>query len=405
MGSESAPDEQAVPRRAVLQDRLGTEAVTFVDTLGAEIATVVEDAPALTFDYVVGEVSDHGVSSNGHVHFDLTHGDATIHCVCFASRRSTVDADLDDGQQVAVTGDLSYYEANGSLSVIVADVVTVGTGQYQQTYERNRAILAADGLLDPETKRALPTSPDRIGLVTSAESDARTDAVTSLRNRHRGVDIVVHDTPVQGDDAMAALMGAVSELDDAARVDVIVVTRGGGADVDLRVFNETPLCRVLHNTSTPVVVAVGHDADRTLAGAVADERVMTPTDVGRIVPDVTALAEECETLRHRLDTAYAGVVEDRLGTLAGRLDRAYRDHTATRLMTLRTDLDHAYDTRVTQHLTALDERLATAWTGFERQRAHRQQTDRYRRQRRRLVAALVVLGLVVVILALVLILS
>ena len=84
MGLESAPDEQSASRREVLQDRLGTEAVTFVDTLGAEVATVVEDAPALAFDYVVGEVSDHGVSSNGHVHFDLTHGDATIHCVCFA---------------------------------------------------------------------------------------------------------------------------------------------------------------------------------------------------------------------------------------------------------------------------------------------------------------------------------
>jgi exodeoxyribonuclease VII large subunit len=396
MGSDSAADGQ--PTRATLQDRLGTEAVTFVDTVSDEVGALIEQAPGLQFDYVVGEVSDYGVSSNDHVHFDLTHGDAMIHCVCFRYQRESIDAELTDGQLVAVKGELSYYEARGSLSVIVADVVTVGAGHYQQTYERNRERLADDGLLDPETKQALPAFPTRIGLVTSAESDARTDAVTSIRDRHPGVDIVVHDTPVQGDDAMASIMGAVSTLDDEATVDVIVVTRGGGADTDLRVFNETPLCRVLHTTSTPVVVAIGHEADRSLAGEVADERLMTPTDVGRIVPDVVALTEELTTLGTRLDTAYTTVVDDRLGTMADRLDRAYRQRVTTRLRGLRTELDHAYETHATQRLTALDERLETAWDQFERQRAYRKQTDRYERQRRRLVAALLLLGLIVVVL-------
>ncbi|MBX0305686.1 exodeoxyribonuclease VII large subunit [Haloarcula salinisoli] len=397
MGTE--PDATPDSDLATLQERLDTESVTFVDAMNDELATLIEDANHLGFDYLVGDVADYGPSSNGHLHFDLVHNESSIHCVCFQFRVSRLDADLEDGLQVAVKGDLSYYEDGGSVSVIVEDVVTVGGGVYQETYEQNRATLAEDGLLDPDTKQALPELPSTVGLVTSADSDAREDAVTSIHERYPDVDIIVHDSPVQGMDAMAGLMEAISVLDDDASVDVIVLTRGGGSDKHLRVFNETPLCRVIHNASTPVVVGVGHENDRTLADEVADRRVMTPTHVGGIVPEKATLVDELQTLSTRLDTTYETAVIDKLETYQRELDRAYESHVETACTELRTDLDHAYETFATERLTTLQNRLDSARDQYDERRQHRQQTAQYRRQRRLLIAALLVLGLAVAALA------
>ncbi|MBX0288734.1 exodeoxyribonuclease VII large subunit [Halomicroarcula sp. F28] len=397
MGTE--PDAPPDSNLASLQERLDTEAVTFVDAMNDELSTLIEGADHLGFDYLVGDVSDCGTSSNGHLHFDLVHNDSSIHCVCFQYRVSRLDADLEDGLQVAVKGDLSYYEDGGSVSVVVEDVVTVGGGVYQETYEENRQLLAEDGLLDPDTNQDLPELPSTIGIVTSADSDAREDAVTSIHERYPDVDIVVHDTTVQGIDAMAGLMEAISVLDDDAAVDVIVLTRGGGADKHLRVFNETPLCRVIHNASTPVVVGVGHENDRTLADEVADKRVMTPTHVGGIVPEKATLVDEMETLSTRLDATYETTVADTLETYQRDLDQAYDSHVETVCTELRTDLDHAYETLATERLTTLQNRLDSASDQYDERRKHRQQTAQYRRQRRLLIAALLVLGLAVAALA------
>lgn len=393
---ETEPDPTPESDLATLRERLDTEAVTFVDMLNDELATLVESADHLGFDYLVGDVSDHGTSSAGHLHFDLVHEGSSIHCVCFQFRLSRIDADLEDGLQVAVKGDLSYYEDGGSVSIIIEDVVTVGSGVYQETYEENRQLLAEDGLLDADAKRTLPELPTTVGIVTSADSDAREDAVTSLHERYPGLDIVVHDTTVQGMEAMAGLMEGISALDDDGAVDVIVLTRGGGSDKHLRVFNETPLCRVIHNVSTPVVVGVGHEEDRTLAGEVADKRVMTPTHVGHIVPEKARLVEELETLSVRLETTYRNAVRDGVETYQRDLNQAYAAHVETACTELRTDLDHAYETLATERLTTLQNRLDSARDQYDQRRKYRQQTAQHRRQRRLLIAALLVLGLAVV---------
>jgi len=396
MGSEPEPTHTSLE---TLQEALQTERITYVDTLNEDIGAVVEGADQLAFDYVVGDVSDYGVSSNDHVHLDLVHEGSTVHCVLFGYRRSTIDTTIEDGMQVAVKGALSYYEDGGNVSVIVEDIVAVGEGTYQQIYEQNRELLDADGLLDPEHKQALPEFPERIGIATSATSDARMDAITSVHERYPDVDIVIQNTSVQGDDAMMSIMGAISELDDDPLIDVIVLTRGGGSDKHLRVFNETPLCRVIHKAETPIVVGVGHENDRTLADEVADRRVMTPTHVGAVVPEKATLVDEIETLSTRLDTTYETAVADTLETYQRELDQAYGSHVETVCTELRTDLDHAYETLATERLTTLQNRLDSARNQYDKRRKHRQQTAQYRRQRRLLIAALLVLGLAVVALA------
>nr|WP_277347961.1 exodeoxyribonuclease VII large subunit [Haloarcula argentinensis] len=368
--------------------------------MNEDIGAVVESADQLAFDYVVGDVSDYGVSSNDHVHFDLVHEGSTIHCVLFGYKQSRLDTTIEDGMQVAVNGSLSYYEDGGNVSVIVEDIVEVGEGTYQRIYEQNRELLESDGLLDPEHKQALPDFPERIGIATSATSDARMDAITSIHERYPDVDIVIQNTSVQGDEAMMSIMGAISELDDDPLIDVIVLTRGGGSDKHLRVFNETPLCRVIHKTETPVVVGVGHENDQTLADEVADRRVMTPTEVGNIVPEKTTLDAELETLEERLDTAYIETVETTLKRMDDRLTRAYRRTVESDLSAFETELDRTYDTHVRNELTDLENRLEQSRAQYEQQRKREQEAAAHRRQRRRLLLILITLGLLVVALLL-----
>jgi exodeoxyribonuclease VII large subunit len=370
---EAHADADADTSFSDIEELEGKETVT-VDTLNTEISEVLETSDHLYFDYVIGDVSDFGVS-NGNVHFDLDHEDASIHCVLFEYRREWVTDDLDDGRQIAVSGDLSYYEVRGQCSVLVDDIVEIGEGSYQAEYEQNRSTLAQDGLLDGDQKRPLPDYPQQIGLVTSIDSDAREDAVTGIHSRHPGVDIVIQHATVQGDDAMPAIMQAISELDRDPAVDVIVLTRGGGADTTLRVFNETALCRVVFNTDTPIVVGIGHERDYTLAEEVADKRVMTPTHAGEIVPDKEALTSEHASLCDSLDTAYQRHARQRLTATADELDDAFEDHARSVLTTAAANLDHGFETAASEQLTELEQQLDHALAVLEQEREHEEEKE------------------------------
>ncbi len=400
MGVDSRADEDTKTSLESHQDTLNTKNITFVDALNSEISDALEQTSSLQYDYVLGDVSDYGVSGNGHAHFDLVHGGSTIHCVIFSYRLRSLTTDIDDGTQIAVKGELSFYEANGSVSLIVEDFVEIGAGTYQQTYQENKRILEEDGLLADETKQSLPEFPRRIGIVTSADSDARKDAVTSIHGRHPDVDIVIQHSSVQGDDAMLSMMQAISILDDNARIDVIVLTRGGGSDKDLRVFNETPLCRVIHNTTTPIVIGVGHENDRTLADEVADKRVMTPTHAGEIVPKKERLETSVQSLAERLDETYERTVRTRLEATENELDSTYDHHVTTELANFATDLDHTFEAVASERLTILENQLDHALESLEQRKAHEQEkaaaAEAYTQSQRRqgvTIAMLVILVL------------
>ena len=192
-------------------DALADATVCTVDELNDEISDIVKAADGY-FDYVVGDVTDYR-DVNGHVHFDLDYEDACIHCIIFGSRRSRTTDAFEEGTQVDVAGDLSYYEARGNCSILVSDVVELGDGTYQQEYQEDKRALEKDGLLDDEHKQPLPHLPETIGNVTSADSDAREDAVTSIHERHPHVDVAVHHASVQGDQALPTLFEGISTLD------------------------------------------------------------------------------------------------------------------------------------------------------------------------------------------------
>ncbi len=348
---------------------LDADDVVTVASLNAEIASVIEARADLNHDYVVGDVSDLS-ESNGHVHFDLVYEEASIHCVLFGFRRNGASIEPEEEMQAAVRGELSYYEERGSCSLLVTDVVDIGESEYSQVYEQNRQLLAEHGLLADERKQTLPDLPSTVGLVTSADSAAKTDAVTAIHDCYPDVDIKLQHATVQGPDALQELMGGISGLDDDATVDIIVVTRGGGADKTLRVFNETPLCRVIAGTETPIVAGIGHEDDRTLAGEVADHRVMTPTEAGKIVPERAAKEQELSRLSTNLKSAYETAVETQLAGFGTALDNVYETEITTHLQNLEASLSHATKRQVETELLNLQAQLNGAYDAVERKKEH-----------------------------------
>jgi len=353
---------------------LDSDDVVTVETLNDEIANLIDDQTDLNHDYVVGDVSGCR-DSNGHIHFDLVFGDASIHCVLFGFRRNWVTVEPEAEMQAAVRGDLSYYEAQGSCSILVTDVVDMGESEYSQIYADNRQLLADDGLLSDERKQSLPELPGTIGLVTSADSDARVDAVTAIHSRYPDVDIKIQHASVQGPDALQELMSGVATLDEDSTVDVIVVTRGGGADKTLRVFNETPICRVIANTATPTAVGIGHEDDRTLADEVADHRFMTPTHAGEIVPERAGLEREIKQLSTTLNTAYQTTVVNQLTAYGRSLDSAYQSTVTARLQELAASLDHASERHIEAELQSLESRLETAYQTLQQEKEHEEELE------------------------------
>ena len=353
---------------------LDSDDVVTVETLNDELADLIDDQTDLNHDYVIGDVSGCR-DSNGHIHFDLVFGDASIHCVLFGFRRNQSTVEPEAKMQVAVRGELSFYEPQGSCSILVTDVVDMGESEYSQIYAENKQLLAEDGLLSDDRKQSLPELPGTIGIVTSADSDARVDAVTAIHSRYPDVDIKVQHASVQGPDALQELMSGVATLDEDTTVDVIIVTRGGGADKTLRVFNETPLCRVIANTDTPTAVGIGHEDDRTLADEVADHRFMTPTHAGDIVSERASLEREFEQLSSTLDTAYRTTVANQLTAYATALDNGYETAVTANLQELEASLNHAAERHIEAELLSLKNQLETAYQSLQQEKEHEEELE------------------------------
>lgn len=394
---------------------LDSKDVVTVSSLNAELATVIEESTTLHHDYVVGDVTDCGLA-NGHVHFDLVDGDASIHCVVFGFRRDWLEAAPEEDMRVAVSGDLSFYEPSGSCSILVTDLVPVGESEYQQRYEAAKAQLAEAGLLDDARKQSLPELPATIGLITSADSNAATDAVTAIHARYPDVDIKLKHASVQGEHAIEELLEGISVLDRDPDVDVLVVTRGGGADKTLQVFNDPALCRVIAETTTPICAGIGHEDDRTLTDEVADKRVMTPTHAGDVVPERAAYEEQFETLEQSLTTAYESTVARRIDALETGFEQAYEQHVSTTVAALRRDLQHASETRIATRITDLENRLDSVYRSVKQAKAYEAEKEAAvaqakqeaatldpRQRRRYLVAIAVLVVLLIALIAYILI--
>lgn len=319
---------------------LTEESLTTVSELNAAIADQIEAATDLYSKFIVGEVTDCGVS-NGTLYFQLTDEDASIQCLAFQRYRSRIDVDIEDGLEIAVMGELKYYEEKGECSIYVHDAISIGEGAYQRKLEERREKLTEEGLFDDDRKQSLPVFPEKVGLITSAGSDAQEDTINTIHTRYPDVDVLVHGTTMQGDRAVGDIDVAIQTMDAIPDVDLLIVTRGGGSEEDLRTFNEEPVTRAIAETTKPTIVAIGHEMDQTLAGAAADKRAMTPTHAGETaVPKKAAYVSDMDEYRKTVRGAYNRVITEQLQT--------YRTRVSDAVQQLETAHEHEQEVTATQ---------------------------------------------------------
>ncbi len=272
----------------------GARALT-VSELTRLLRDTVRSNPLLTRVLVRGETSNVQRVSGGLVFFTLKDENAQIPCVLFRGDAESLPFDLADGMAVLATGDVDLYARRGEIQLVVHTLAPEGVGLFWATFQRTRKTLDAEGLFGAARKRPLPTYPCRIGLVTSERGAVLHDLVTILRRRYPLADVVLSPALVQGPEAPASLRQALAAVQE--RVDLVIVARGGGSLEDLWCFNDESLARAIASCPVPVVSAVGHETDVTIADFVADVRAPTPSAAAELVsPDSEDLQAHLQSL-------------------------------------------------------------------------------------------------------------
>ncbi len=262
-----------------------------VSDLVAYIKEILESNPSLTDIQVTGEVSNNHRAASGHSYFSLRDESSVLRCVMF--RSGVGHKFLSDGTQTLVHGRVSFYTARGDLQLYADSVTPEGLGALQQAFEELKRRLGAEGLFDPSRKRNLPKFPQRLALITSPDGSVMHDVLNVLRRRYPLVEVTVAPTAVQGAAAADGIVDALSVVDKHANFDVAIVTRGGGSLEDLWPFNEERVARAIYASRTPIISAVGHETDFTIADLVADARAPTPSTAAELVaPDQTEIATD-----------------------------------------------------------------------------------------------------------------
>jgi exodeoxyribonuclease VII large subunit len=260
--------------------------------------------------WVEGEISNLRVVSSGHVYFTLKDEGAQIRAVLFRGRTRRLRFDPADGLHVLAFGNLDVYAARGEYQLVCEVLEPKGLGALQLAFDQLRMRLAAEGLFDEARKRPLPALPRRVGLITSPTGAAVRDFLRVATRRFSGIQVLVCPVRVQGETAAAEIAEALAELNRRGDLDVLVLARGGGSLEDLWAFNEEAVARAVAASKIPVISAVGHETDVTIADFVADLRAPTPSaaaelvvrEKARLAADLTALGQRLErALRQRVD--------------------------------------------------------------------------------------------------------
>jgi len=254
--------------------------------------------------WVEGEISNFRPAPSGHVYFTLKDADAQLPVVLFRRQAMLLRFRPEDGLHVQVRGRVSVYEQRGQMQLVAETMEPVGAGSLQLAFEQLKERLKAEGLFDAERKQPLPAFPRTVGIVTSPTGAVIRDFLNIVARRHSGLSVLLYPVSVQGEQAPAEIEAALAELNASGLVDVIVVARGGGSLEDLAAFNSERVARSIAMSSLPVVSAVGHETDFTIADFVADLRAPTPSAAAELITEAQhKIAEYLAQQSHRLDRA------------------------------------------------------------------------------------------------------
>jgi len=289
--------------------------------------------------WIGGEISNYRPAESGHLYFTLKDGEAQLRVVMFRTQARLLRFRPDNGMEVLARGRVTVYESRGELQLIAEYLEPKGAGALQIAFEQLKAKLATEGLFDQSRKKPIPTLPRCIGIVTSPRGAAIHDMLNVLRRRHASARLLIYPAQVQGDAAPSEVASGIRYFNKSRKVDVIVIARGGGSLEDLAAFNDEALARVIAGSELPIISAVGHETDFTIADFVADLRAATPS----------AAAELVISARQHL--------EEQIGSLARRLEHGIRYRLMLKRQRFQELGEHRAMVRVTDAIRRREQRL------------------------------------------------
>lgn len=317
----------------------------------SELTTLVKECLEGTFPFVavLGEISNCVHAGSGHVYLTLKDDTAQLRAVIWRTRAARIKFDVRDGLQVVALGKMDVYPARGSYQLVVEELLPHGLGPLELAFRQLHERLEKEGLFAAERKRPLPRFPNRIALVTSPQGAAVRDMLQVITRRWPAAQIVIVPVPVQGDGAAEKIATGIAMLPQISDVEVAIIGRGGGSLEDLWAFNEEVVARAIAASPVPIISAVGHEIDVSIADLVADRRALTPSEAGEIVvPDHTELLAGLGQLEDRLRSAVRG----RAALLRSQLDQIAR----RRALSQPAERIH----HLAQRVDELDRRLSAA---------------------------------------------
>ena len=288
-----------------------------VSELNNLIKTLIDCEPLLNNVCIRGELSNYKIYPSGHHYFTLKDSESSLRCVMFKSSASKLRFRPESGMGVTAFGRVSVFPRDGAYQLYCTDLIPEGVGDLQVAYEQLKAKLAAEGLFDPKHKKKLPPFPNRIAIITSSAGAAVHDMIRILGQRWPMTKVVLLPVRVQGVEAPPEIVGAIRYANRHKVADLIITGRGGGSIEDLWAFNDERVARAIYESELPVISAVGHEPDVTIADYVADVRASTPSNAAELaVPNVRDIRELLDNLSIRRTQA----MHKKISTLESKLD-------------------------------------------------------------------------------------
>ena len=333
-----------------------------VTQINSYIHRIFESDYALKKIYLKGEVSNCKYHSSGHIYFTLKDEKSALRCVMFSSDRyKGLTFHLEDGQLIEACGNISVYEQTGTYQMYVRKIELSGAGELYIRYEQLKQELAQKGYFDFERKKPLPPYPEKIGIVTALTGAAIEDIKSIAKRRNPSVQLYLYPSKVQGEGAAAQISRGIRYFDTAG-VDIIIIGRGGGSIEDLWAFNEEIVARAIFDCRTPIISAVGHETDWTIADFVSDRRAPTPSAAAELaVSDYRQTLERLDNLRRRMDRNLTGRIDffmEKLSHIKTRLNFLSPQNKLNENKRRLADIEDALERIMKQRLSDCRQRLA-----------------------------------------------
>ncbi len=307
-------------------------------------STIKKQISSIGWVWVQGEVSNLTYHNSGHIYFSLKDENAVIRGVIFRREANKLEFKLEEGRIFQIYGRIDIWAGASQYQIIGEKVLPGELGQFYLKFQEIKEKLEKKGFFDEKNKKPIPHFPERIGIITSAEGAAVRDVLKIIKKRFPGINVIIRPTVVQGNDAPDDIISAIEELEEFEGIDTLILTRGGGSIEDLWAFNDERVAERIFKCKIPVISAVGHERDFSIADFVADRRAATPTEAGELaVPDIKEINNVLDNIKHTI----INYISQRIKTYILRLRAIEKSYAIKRPLSIfelkEQQLDYLYD--------------------------------------------------------------